>query len=111
MRATRVWALVALATAVAGCATTGTPPPGGFTTKCKEIDLSNVSLEPTTVEAWDPKPLKPGFLHIQRVAFIVGPLAGFPADWSPDGSKGEASTRAKDDWLKFFTKLRKASEH
>jgi hypothetical protein len=136
MRSTRVLVLVALATTLAGCATTGTPPPGGFVTKCKEIDLSNKSLEPTPLEVWEKEQnaIGQGFLRIQyswedpnegpvfavgvlyedlqtqKLAFIVGPLSGFPQRWSPDGTKGDASTKAKDEWVRFFNKLRKVTE-
>ena len=124
--------MVALAIAVAGCATPGTPPPGGFVTRCTDLDLSKVSLEPTALKAWDPAPIPPGFLRIhyrweanggpvyaigilyenleiQSVVFIVGPLVGFPDDWSPD-TKGEATASARNDWMAFFTKLRKATQ-
>lgn len=125
--------MVALATALAGCATTGTPPPGGFVTRCKDIDLSSATLEPTPLGAWNPAPLAPGFLRIhylwganggpvyaigilyerfdiQNVAFIVGPLEGFPDSWTGDPAKSEAPAKAKDDWMAFFTKLRKATQ-
>ena len=134
MRATRALVQVALATAFAGCATTGTPPPGGFVTKCKEIDLSSSSLEPTAVDAWTPGPISPGFLRIQyswedanagpvyavgilyenldsqKVVFIVGPLAGFPREWTGNATTGDAPKNARSDWTTFFTKLRKATQ-
>ena len=46
MRLLRSWFVGTLIMLVAGCATTGTPPAGGFATKCKDIDLTAVSLEP-----------------------------------------------------------------
>jgi len=136
MRARRAVVLVSLAVTVTGCATTGTQASttGTVTTKCKEIDLSNVSLEPTPLASWDPKPVDPGFLHIhyswpstgegpvyavgilyekidkQRVAFIVGPLPGFPPDW-PDVSKGAAPADATPQWKVFFTKVRGATQN
>jgi hypothetical protein len=122
--------LVALGAAVAGCATTGTPPPGGFVTRCKDIDLTNVSLEPTRLEKWTPDPKdKVGFLRVeyrwetngdvyalgilyesfdvQSVSFIVGPIRGFPDSWTLDQPPPAG---AKEDWGEFFHKLRKASE-
>jgi hypothetical protein len=125
--------MVALATAVAGCATTGTPSPGGFVTNCKDIDLSNVSLEPTALEAWEPRPIAPGFLRIhyrwednagpvyaigilykdlktQTVEFIVGPLPGFPDTWTGNPAKSDAPRETKDKWITFFKKLRGAAQ-
>jgi hypothetical protein len=129
--------LVSLAVTVTGCATTGTQASttGTVTTKCKEIDLSNVSLEPTPLASWDPKPVAEGFLHVhyswpatndgpvyavgilyenlekQSVAFIVGPLPGFPPGYTPQMGKSQASAGALTDWGAFFTKLRGASQN
>jgi|SoiMethySBSTD1v2_1073268.scaffolds.fasta_scaffold777215_2 hypothetical protein len=136
MRARRGLVLVGFAVTMTGCATTGTQPSttGTVTTRCKEIDLSNVSVDPTPLSSWEPKPLAPGFLHVhyswpatgdgpvyavgilyenlekQTVAFFVGPLPGFPAGW-PDATKGEAPPDATNQWKAFFTKLRAASQN
>ena len=131
MRARRALVLVAFAVTVAGCATTGTPPPGGFVTKCKDIDLSGVSLDPMPLASWNPQPMGSGFLRIhyrwgpnpgpvyaigilyesfqiQKLAFIVGPLPGFPDDWDP--VRGAASAGTKE-WREFFTRVRGASQN
>src|SRR5262245_45254109 len=120
MRASGTLVLVSLAVVVTGCATTGTQASttGTVTTRCKEIDLSSVPLEPTPLASWDPKPGAQGFLHVhyswpasgdgpvyavgilyetfekQSVAFIVGPLQGFPADYTPDMGKSRAPAAA-----------------
>src|SRR5262245_33307163 len=66
MRASGALVLVSLAVVVTGCATTGTQASttGTVTTRCKDIDLSSVSLEPTPLASWDPKPGAQGFLHV-----------------------------------------------
>lgn len=124
--------MLALASALAGCVTPGTPTPGGNFTRCKDIDLSNVSVDPIPVDAWTPETFKPGFLHIhyfwqagegkvhavgilyqtldvQTVAFIVGPLPGFPDNWDP-AKRPAAGGPREDAWGMFFRKLRAASE-
>lgn len=133
MRLLRGWVAATLTTLVSGCATTGTPPVGAFVTKCKDIDLTAVSLEPTPPGAWDPKPLAPGFLRIdyrweanagpvyaigilyenldtQRVAFVVGPLPGFPDHGPGDPAAIRAPANVEDEWMQFFKKVRGATQ-
>lgn len=134
MRLLRSWFVGTLTMLVAGCATTGTPPAGGFTTKCKDIDLTAVSLEPTPLASWEPKPLAPGFLRIdyrweanagpvyaigilyenletQRVAFIVGPLPGFPDHGPTDATSVQAPASVQDEWMQFFKKVRAGTQY
>src|SRR5215469_5964029 len=125
----RGWVVATLTAALAGCATPGTPAPGAFTTRCKDIDLSTVSLEPVAVENWQPTPQPPGFLRIQyfweanggpvyavfvlyqnvdsqSVPYIVGPLPGFPDDWNWEKSRGRMGPEHKEKWGMFWEKLR-----